>query len=55
MTIERMPTKNRVINWLQRDYPTPYSKSGYRRDLASVVIDRKPVIITKPSINNLSV
>lgn len=36
-----MPSQNRIINWLQRDYQGPYSTSGYRKNLGSLIIDRE--------------
>lgn len=40
MVQTQMPTKNRVIHWLQRDNEG-INKSGYRKNLAAVIIDRK--------------
>jgi hypothetical protein len=38
--VQRPSTKNRVIIWTQRDNEG-LNKSGYRRDLGAVIIDRK--------------
>lgn len=36
-----MPSQNRLINWLQRDSQGAYNKSGYRKNLVAIIIDRK--------------
>lgn len=41
ITIPPMTTTNRVIAWAIRDM-TPLTKSGYRGNLGSLIVDRKP-------------
>lgn len=39
--MERMPTTNRIINWNIRDTELSLRSSGYRGNLASLIIDKK--------------
>jgi hypothetical protein len=41
-TQTHIPSNNRVINWAQRDMLSLRS-SGYRGDLAKLIIDKKPL------------
>lgn len=48
MITKRIPTTNRIINWNIRDTELSLRSSGYRGNLASTLIDRKPINKRKP-------